>query len=227
MADRVAVANEGMSAPAQVIAAVVLVGGLAAGAWSMQAADQKEADGPAKCSVSTDVLPAQYASGAQLCAALNRPDLPTLLGAPEDRVRSASGTGDWQTFGSAKKMAAPEATVETEKHHVEIGVDYELRVESAALLGSDVQKQTVLGRPAVFYSSRTLAIGFNLGGSGKATSGQGPMARSLAVARDAKDGGGFYEVIIWRQSGSLMPDDTTLLSVAEKVLPTLPGWQNG
>ena len=193
----------------------------------MQAAEQEQADRPAECSVSTDVLPSQYASGAQLCAALNRPDLPALLGMPEDRIRSASGRGDWQTFGTGTRKAAPEATVETEKHHVEIAVDYDLKVESAALLGSDKQKQTVLGRPAVFYSSRTLAIGFNLGGSGKATSGQGPMARSLAVARDAKDGGGFYEVIIWRQSGSLMPDDTTLLAVAEKVLPTLPGWNAG
>ncbi|MEV7611378.1 DUF6215 domain-containing protein [Streptomyces sp. NPDC089799] len=227
MADNVAVADKGMSAPAQVIAAVVLVGGLAAGAWAMQAADRQEAEGPARCSVSTDVLPAQYASGARLCEALNRPDLPVLLGTPQDPVRSASGSGDWQTFGSGTKRAAPQATAETEKHHVEIGVDYDLRVESAGLLGSDVQKQTVLGRPAVFYSSQTLAIGFNIGGSGKATSGRGPMARSLAVARDAKDGGGFYEVTVWRRSGSLMPDDTTLLAVAEKVLPTLPGWQNG
>ena len=126
-------------------------------------------------------------------------------------VMSASGRGDWQTFGSGTKRAAPEATVETERHHVEIGVDYDLKVQSAALLGSDVQRQTVLGRPAVFYSSQTLAIGFNLGGSGKATSGRGPMARSLAVARDAKDGGGFYELIVWRHAA-------VVLNVCRRVL---------
>lgn len=33
-------------------------------------------------------------------------------------------------------------------------------------------------------------------------------------------------IAIWRQD-SVVPDDAPLLSVAEKVLPTIPGWGNG
>ncbi|MFJ1531234.1 hypothetical protein ACIOFV_22890 [Streptomyces mirabilis] len=33
-------------------------------------------------------------------------------------------------------------------------------------------------------------------------------------------------IVIWRQD-SVVPDDAALLSVAEKVLPTIPGWGNG
>ncbi|MET9036764.1 hypothetical protein [Streptomyces mirabilis] len=33
-------------------------------------------------------------------------------------------------------------------------------------------------------------------------------------------------IAIWRQD-SVVPDDAALLSVAEKVLPTIPGWGNG
>jgi hypothetical protein len=85
----------------------------------------------------------------------------------------------------------------------------------------------VLGHPAVVYSDRTIALSFNLGtGKGKADSAPGGIARCLLVARDAKDGGGYYEVSIWRQDFA-MPDDAALFRVAEKVLPTVPGWTAG
>ncbi|WP_405629683.1 hypothetical protein [Streptomyces sp. NBC_00016] len=38
-----------------------------------------------------------------------------------------------------------------------------------------------------------------------------------------KDGGGSYELAIWRQD-NVRPDDAALLSIAQKVLPAIPGW---
>ena len=46
------------------------------------------------------------------------------------------------------------------------------------------------------------------------------------VAQDPKDGGGSYEIAVWRQD-AVVPDDAALLRVAEKVLPTIPGWVSG
>ncbi|MCX5611797.1 DUF6215 domain-containing protein [Streptomyces sp. NBC_00047] len=99
--------------------------------------------------------------------------------------------------------------------------------ETADLLGFTAQKTTVLGRPAVLYSDRTIGIILNFNG-GKTSTGTGPggIARSLVVAKDAQDGGGSFEVVIWRQDGRL-PDDTALFRTAEQVLPTSPGWTAG
>jgi hypothetical protein len=43
------------------------------------------------------------------------------------------------------------------------------------------------------------------------------------VARDAQDSGGSFDVTLLRADGAV-PDDAVLLRVAEKVLPTSPGW---
>jgi hypothetical protein len=95
----------------------------------------------------------------------------------------------------------------------------------AGFLGSSTQNRTIGGHPAVLYSDRTIALNFNLGG-GKVDTGPGGIARSLLVAKDAKDGGGFYEISIWRQD-DVLPDDLALLRVAETVLPTVPDWTAG
>ncbi|MZD58799.1 hypothetical protein GTX07_34045 [Streptomyces sp. SID5606] len=50
---------------------------------------------------------------------------------------------------------------------------------------------------------------------------QGPLARTLSVAFDAEDRGGYFDVTVWSTSGAL-PDDGVLLDLAGKVLPTLP-----
>lgn len=85
----------------------------------------------------------------------------------------------------------------------------------------DVKTLTVLGRPAVFSSDHTMKIEFSLGGEG--SSGpveQGPLARTLSVALDPKDRGGYFELTVWSKSGAL-PDDIALRGIAEKVLPTI------
>jgi hypothetical protein len=43
------------------------------------------------------------------------------------------------------------------------------------------------------------------------------------VAQNAKDGGGSFEIAVWRQD-AMPPDDAALLRVAEEVLPRIPGW---
>src|SRR5256885_2255596 len=79
----------------------------------------------------------------------------------------------------------------------------------ADFLGATAEQKTLLGHQAVLYSDRTIALKFRLGG-GKVDTGPGGIARSLVVARNVKDGGGSYEISIWRQD-DVPPDDTALL----------------
>ncbi|MFE2064396.1 hypothetical protein ACFXDH_18680 [Streptomyces sp. NPDC059467] len=51
--------------------------------------------------------------------------------------------------------------------------------------------------------------------------GQGPLARTLSVALDRNDRGGYCEITVWSTSGAL-PDDSALPDIAEKVLPRIP-----
>ncbi|WP_308402113.1 DUF6215 domain-containing protein [Streptomyces sp. RKAG293] len=130
-----------------------------------------------------ETLPPQYVSGAQLCAALNRQDLPALLGTPADHAETASGGGGWIRFAGGAKIVAPEGNVVLKSYSVKISVSYDhLSVaHSAAFLGRTAQPRTVLGHPAVLYSDRTMSITFN--GGGKAGTGPGGIARHLLVAR--------------------------------------------
>ena len=91
-----------------------------------------------------------------------------------------------------------------------------------AHLGGTAQTKTVLGHPAVLYPDRTIALTFN-GDTADTDTGPGSVARRLLVARNAKDGGGSFAVVIWRQDDAV-PDDAALFRVAEQVLPTIPGW---
>jgi hypothetical protein len=210
----------GVQATAALALAVVAVGGM----WALGVFSPKSTVGrPAVCSSTDDVLPRPYASGAKLCAALNRPDLPALLGTPTEYVQSADGTGDWTTVGGAK-IPTPQAEVSLKSYSVKVSVDYgRLPVAgSVDALGTSAQPLTVLGHPAVLSSDRTVAISFSLGG-GKASTGPGGVARCLLVAMGAKGDAGSFEIDVWRQDSAL-PDDAALLRVAEQVLPTLPGW---
>ncbi|MER7842049.1 DUF6215 domain-containing protein [Streptomyces sp. NPDC096040] len=210
----------------QAIAALAVCLGVVGVLWAQKAFvhQQDTSSGPAACSKSTDRLPARYVSGARLCRSLNRPDLPALLGTPQEQVETAGGSGDWITLAGGTKIAAPDATVTLKTYSVKLSASYDdLSVAETGDLMGDARETTVLGHPAVLYSSPTISIGFDLGG-GKASTGPGGTARCLLVSKHAKDDGrGTFEVAIWRQD-DVPPDDTALVRVAEQVLQTVPGW---
>ncbi|WP_329259039.1 DUF6215 domain-containing protein [Streptomyces sp. NBC_01478] len=223
--------ERGMGAGAQAVAAVVLVGGVVGGMWGLGEVLPKttsQDSKPATCSASTDkTLPARYASPKALCTALNRADLPVLLGTPDEHAESASGSAGWMTLAGGTKIASPEADVDLETYSVRLSASYDdiPITEAARYVDSTSQVKTVLGHPAVLYSDRTIAISFSLGG-GKASTGPGGIARSLLVSTSAKDGGDSFEISIWRQD-DVPPDDEALFRIAEEVLPTVPGWTAG
>ena len=243
MLDEYAGARKSLHPGVQAGAAVVLVAAVLGGMWGVGIFDVKPADSkPATCNVSVSVtgtsttekaaptttpstLPATRASAAQLCAALNRSDLPVLLGTPDEHVLGASGSTSKFTSAGGAETLTPQADVQTQTYSLELtGNDDHLTVTQAKpFLGGTAQATSVLGHPAVLYSDRTIA--FTLGG-GKGGTGPGGIARTLMVARSAKDGGGSFEIALWRQD-DVLPDDSALMRVAEQVLPTLPGWSNG
>ncbi|MFD9498593.1 DUF6215 domain-containing protein [Streptomyces sp. NPDC060035] len=233
MADDIGTPTKGAGAWGQAVTAVVMVGALAGGLWTIAktSSPDNSAPKPATCS---DGEPKKVAgepgkaprrvSGLQLCEALNRPDLAELLGTPGEIAKTASDSGGTIDLAGGKEIDTPSARVEFGNYTVTLSATYDgLPVAgSATLLGADATQRTVLDRPAVFYSQRTISISFRLDGS-DSDSGPGVPARVLLVAQDAKDGGGSFEVALWRADG-WVPDDAVLLGVAEKVLPTVPGW---
>ncbi|MBO4258827.1 hypothetical protein GRC12_33915 [Streptomyces griseorubiginosus] len=213
---------------AQVIAAIVVVVGLAGALWVLGGGRDAAGDTkPAVCDTTHDAKSTTHVVAAGLCTALNRSDLPTLLGTPDEQAISASGNVSTFTSADGTKTDSPEADVDLKTYSLELSAsDDDFPVsELAAFLGGTVQRRSFLGHPAVLYSDHTTALRFNLGG-GKVHTGPGGVARTLIVAKDAKDGGGSFEVSIWRQDFAT-PDDAALFRVAEKVLPTVPGWTAG
>ncbi|MEU4986457.1 DUF6215 domain-containing protein [Streptomyces sp. NPDC021969] len=178
-------------------------------------------------------LPAAYTktpravTGGELCAALNRSDLAQLLGTPTETATAASGSSNTAPLTDGK-VAQPEAEVQFDTYTVHVSVTYnKLSIAQYVKLmkygeETDVKTLSVLGRPAVLASDHTMRIEINLGsgGSGGPVE-QGPLARTLSVALDGKDPGGYYDITVWSTSGAL-PDDSILLDIAEKILPTLP-----
>ncbi|MFF0160467.1 DUF6215 domain-containing protein [Streptomyces sp. NPDC005263] len=220
----------------QAFAAVAVFGALAAALWlgPRFAPSDDNTPQPASCSSSEDKkLPKAYkqtpqsVTGEELCKALNRPDLAKLLGTPEEMATSASGTNDTAALTDGK-VAQPEAQVAFETYTVNVSATYnELTTDQYVKLmkygtEQDIKTLTVLGRPAVLYSDHTMKFEINLGtgGSGGPVE-QGPLARNLSVALDRKDRGGYCEITVWSTSGAL-PDDSALLAIAEKVLPSIP-----
>jgi hypothetical protein len=233
MSEDVAVAEKGPNAWAQAIAALVVVGALGGALYVIQQNDARAAaeaaDKPARCRADDEdkkadkaAKAAQRVSGTQLCTALNRTDLPTLLGTPTEHARTAYGSdGSVETGG--KSIRSPEGTVQLDTYTVKLTRSYDgLPIAGMRDLLNEARTRTVAGHPAVLYSSPTIAIRFDLGG-GKSQSGPGGIARTLVVAPDTKDKGGSYELSIWRQD-DVRPDDAALLRIAEQVLPTTPGW---
>jgi hypothetical protein len=215
---------------------VAVFGALAAALWVaprfMPSGDN--APQPASCSGEThEELPKAYkgtpqpVTGEELCKALNRPDLAKLLGTPGETATTVSSTNDTAPLTDGK-VAQPEAEVTFDTYTVNVSATYnELSTDQYVKLmkfgdEKDIKTLTVLGRPAVLSSDHTMKLEINLGsgGSGGPVE-QGPLARTLSVALDRKDRGGYCDITVWSTSGAL-PNDSVLLNIAEKVLPRIP-----
>ncbi|MBO1337892.1 DUF6215 domain-containing protein [Streptomyces sp. VRA16 Mangrove soil] len=217
----------------QAISAVALVGALAVGFWAISDSPASERDREQKAATCSGGVPtksdraAGRVSGSQLCRALNQSELASWLGTPGELPKSAYGNGG--SVGTGKnKIAYPSARIEFETYTVELSASYDrfpVDEETAAFIGRDAHLQKVLRRPAVFYSTETMGIRFRLDGS-DAQSTQGKPAEALSVAFDAKNRGGSWELVVWRNGGGY-PDRTVLLDVAEHVLPVIPGFDSG
>ncbi|MGW4752690.1 DUF6215 domain-containing protein [Streptomyces chartreusis] len=226
MTESVRAPEKGANVWGQAIAAVAMVTALGGGLWAYGQTSESSGLPPATCSDETPGKPTGRVTGAQLCEALLRPDLAELLGTPAEDAKTASGSDGSVGLSGGKDIPMPSAEVEFDTYTVTLSATYDdLPVAGSETLLRDAEKRTVLGRPAVLYSDRTIRIAFRLDG-GDADSGPGVPLRSLMVAKDAKDGGGSFDVTLWRADGTV-PDDAVLLRLAEKVLPTVPGWTAG
>ncbi|MEV3856017.1 DUF6215 domain-containing protein [Streptomyces sp. NPDC050095] len=226
MSDRTDGAAKVTNVWGQAISAVALVTVFVIGFWALMRTQNADGTGgdakPAACTGGAAEKGDEAAGrvhGAQLCKALNRTDLAALVGTPGEVAKSASGSG-----GSIGTAPHPSARVELDTYTVTLAATYNrLTVATTTeLLGAEVTPRKVLGRTGAVYSDRTIGIGFRLDGS-DATSTPGVPARVLVVPLHAKDSGGFFELSLWRADGGV-PDDATLLKVADRVLPTVPGW---
>ncbi|MFF9279113.1 DUF6215 domain-containing protein [Streptomyces griseosporeus] len=167
-------------------------------------------------------------TGDELCKLLNSPALAQLLGTPEEKATAASASNNTAPLTDGR-VAMPEAEVTFDTYTVNVSATYNhLSVAQYVQLmkyGSeqDVRTLKVLDRrPAVLSSDHTMQISIDLGGSASGGPvGQGPLARTLTVALDRGDRGGYYDITVWSESG-LLPDDSALLGIAEKVLPAIP-----
>ncbi|MCT4353974.1 DUF6215 domain-containing protein [Streptomyces sp. Je 1-79] len=238
MAEDVDALPKGAGMWGQVVAGLLVVPALGFGLWAMGEAVGDTGGGPPRPAAcgdgETGGTPGKTRetrgrlSGDELCKALNRPDLARLLGTPEEMATSADGSdGSLKLAGAARDIATPTSEVRFATYTVTLSALYDGAPVAGytPFTGHSAEERKVLGRPAVLYSDQTISIRFRLDGS-DAETGPGVPARSVIVARDARDSGGSYEVTLWRGDGAV-PDDAVLLRVAEAVLPTLPGWTPG
>ncbi|MFJ6835430.1 DUF6215 domain-containing protein [Streptomyces sp. NPDC091209] len=220
----------------QAFAAFAVFGALAATVWlgpRFMPADDNVPQ-PASCSDgSKEKLPKVFkqtprpVTGEELCNAVNRPDLAKLLGTPGETATDVSSSSDTGPLTDGK-VAQPETEVTFDTYTLNVSASYnELSTHQYVKLmkfgdETDIKTLTVLGRPAVLSSDHTMKIEINLGsgGSGGPVE-QGPPARTLTVALDRKDRGGYCEITVWSKSGAL-PNDSVLLDIAQKVLPRIP-----
>ncbi|ROR45071.1 DUF6215 domain-containing protein [Kitasatospora cineracea] len=214
-----------------VVGTFVLVGGLF---WHAVQDPGGRADGartedggPAVCRPIQEGEPAGYPA---MCAALNRPGLAELVGAPGERVVSA-GVGSyspWETGAAQVQVGKVKAAVSESRT-----VPYDLLLDSARVSAREVAP--VAGRPAVAYAEQLHWMTVNLGtggsgpgsgsGSGRVSVPQGDpgTAYHLMVARNADGSGGSLEVSLWREDGGFA-DSGLLPALAEKLMADLDGW---
>ncbi|MFJ7250469.1 DUF6215 domain-containing protein [Kitasatospora sp. NPDC098652] len=206
----------------QVALAVVLVGALLAGLWYLTGDGRGLGpnNAPAKCSPAKPTDSARYPA---LCAALNRPDLPVLMGVPKERVLVAQAGMTLGGGPGLDKDGYGAAEVQFSELYVQLADSTDVDVDDyARLYPSADPRAPVLGHKALFYRAPTMTLSFSLGG-GKSTTGTGAPAHALAVAKNPDGSGGSFELSVWRKD-SLPIDDAALYRLAEAVLPGLPGW---
>ncbi|MEU9382009.1 DUF6215 domain-containing protein [Streptomyces sp. NPDC048279] len=220
----------------QAVAAVALFGAIGAALWVVprMTPSADSTPHPASCASGEHGKPPKAyrrtprpVTGDELCEALNRPDLAELLGTPGETAASASGTSDSAPL-TGGKVARPQAQVSFDTYTVNVSATYnELSTDQYVKLmkfgdEQDIRTLTVLGRPAVLFSDHTMRFEIDLGGGGSGGPvQQGPLARTLSVALDRKDRGGYCEITVWSASGAL-PEDGALLGLAERILPRIP-----
>ncbi|MER5886245.1 DUF6215 domain-containing protein [Streptomyces sp. NPDC001941] len=215
---------------AQAVLALALVGALGVGLLYLGQQDKSRQDDAARQPAACDhgdreeEVPAGHVSGTKLCDALNRADLAQLLGTPVEKPKSAYGSSHSSKKGDGRKVDTSQARVEFDTYTVTVEASYD-RVPVSALaplLGTESTVHRFLGHPAFTYADRTISISFQPGKSTGRT-GSGVPARTLAVALDPKDTGGSLTMSVWRSDG-VAPEEAVLLGLAEKVLPSVPGF---
>ncbi|WP_157855320.1 DUF6215 domain-containing protein [Kitasatospora purpeofusca] len=196
---------------AKVTTAALAAAGLGGVTWVMTVARTEQAEPPAACVAARPTDPPGYAA---LCAALNRPDLPALLGTPKDRVSIAQPA----PFALGTAMA-----------EVRLGTYVVALTESSTTIEEIAgtprylpHSVTLLDHPAQTYSTDAMTFGSDA--RGKAGFGIGSRVEHLIAAQDhGIPGGRTFEIAVFRNDGRPV-DDATVRHVAEAVLPTLPGW---
>ncbi|MBT3150502.1 hypothetical protein HTV45_06310 [Streptomyces sp. CHD11] len=234
-----AAAEKEPNAWGQAAAAVALFAAIGAVLWlepellPSQDAGTPQAAAASCASTEEEELPSAYrrtapraVTGDELCEALNRSGLATLLGTPAERATSASGTSGTAPLTDGK-VAQPEAQVRFDTYTVHVSATYnELSIAQYVKLmefgdETGIRTLSVHGRPAVLFSDHTMKIEIDLGsgGSGGPVE-EGPLARTLSVALDGGDRGGFFDITVWSASGAL-PEDSALLGIAGSILPVI------
>ncbi|MFE6745373.1 DUF6215 domain-containing protein [Kitasatospora purpeofusca] len=146
--------KSGRNTAAKVGAMLLAATGL--GAWMMLDRTDQEQDQDRPSAACAAPRPTDRPNYAALCAALNRPDLPALLGTPQGRVLSA---------GPAVLAFGTDATVE-----VRLGTSVVSLTDSSATV-ADVadtpefrpRPTTVLGHGALTYTTSTVTLGAGVG----------------------------------------------------------------
>ncbi|WP_217251410.1 DUF6215 domain-containing protein [Streptomyces sp. AC602_WCS936] len=232
-----AAAEKEPNAWGQAVLAVALFAALGGALWAgpkMLPASDDDTPRAVSCPSADEELPQAYretpeaVTGDELCEALNRPGLAPLLGIPSEIATAASGSSGTAPLTDGK-VARPEAEVAFDTYTVNVSATYnDLSIAQYVRVleiggEKDYEALEVIGRPAVLSSDHTMKITIDLGSGG--SSGpveQGPPARTLSVALDGKDRGGCYDITVWSTSG-FPPEDSVLVDIAEKVLPTVSG----
>ena len=212
--------NAGLQAAAAIGLAAVAVGAMwGLGVFRKTPDATANAGKPAVCEPRKAQDAAEYPA---LCAALNRPDLPTLLGTPGQHVSIAQSAGSTFSAADGTKSTDAAAEVQLGDYNVRLTDNQNISVKDFISLTLSAESTTMLGHPAASYSDRTMEISFTGGQSGS-SSHPGGIARHLVVEKTSGQSGGSFELAIWRQDGTT-PDEAALLRIAEKVLPAAPGW---